>query len=247
MGRLNRVLALLEAFADGSSVLSAEQICARTQNPTATGYRHIRDLCEAGLLVRLPHGYAPGPRIIEWDYMVRSNDPLLLASREPAEQLVADTGLELLLSQLYGERIVNVHYQHSDANPVLALGRGRVVPLFRGSTSRVILAELPARQLRKLYEAHHAEPECLAIGADWKQFGKALAEVRKRGYAVSSGELFPGRVGYAAPVFAEKGHVLGSLTLIGSTARLDAFREDYIAQRVVATADEITRRLSLQT
>ena len=162
MGRLNRVLALLEAFADGSSVLSAEQICARTQNPTATGYRHIRDLCEAGLLVRLPHGYAPGPRIIEWDYMVRSNDPLLLASREPAEQLVADTGLELLLSQLYGERIVNVHYQHSDANPVLALGRGRVVPLFRGSTSRVILAELPARQLRKIYEAHHAEPECLA-------------------------------------------------------------------------------------
>ena len=87
----------------------------------------------------------------------------------------------------------------------------------------------------------------MAIGADWKQFGQALAEVRKRGYAVSSGELFPGRVGYAAPVFAEKGHVLGSLTLIGSTARLDAFREDYIAQRVVATADEITRRLSLQT
>ena len=123
MGRLNRVLEVLEAFADGSSVLSAEQICARTNNPPATGYRHIRDLCEAGLLVRLPHGYTPGPRIIEGDYMVRSNDPLLQASREPAEQLVADTGLELLLSQLYGERIVNVHYLHSEANPLLALGQ----------------------------------------------------------------------------------------------------------------------------
>jgi len=244
MGRLNRVLDVLEAFADGSSVLSAEQICVRTQNPPATGYRHIRELCEAGLLVRLPHGYAPGPRIIEWDYMVRSNDPLLQASREPIEQLVADTGLELLLSQLYGERIVNVHYVHSDGNPLLALGRGRVVPLFRGSTSRVILAELPARQLRRLYEAHQSDPDCVALGADWKQFSKALAEVRRRGYAVSSGELFPGRVGYAAPIFAEKGHVLGSVTLIGSTARLEAFREDYIAQRVVTTAADITRRLS---
>ena len=244
MGRLNRVLDVLEAFADGSSVLSAEQICAHTENPPATGYRYIRELCEAGLLVRLPQGYAPGPRIIEWDYMVRSNDPLLQASREPIEQLVANTGLELLLSQLYGERIVNVHYVHSDANPLLALGRGRVVPLFRGSTSRVILAELPARQLRRLYEAHQSEPDCVALGADWKQFSKALAEVRRRGYAVSSGELFPGRVGYAAPIFAEKGHVLGSVTLIGSTARLEAFREDYIAQRVVATAAEITHRLS---
>jgi len=56
--------------------------------------------------------------------------------------------------------------------------------------------------------------------------------------------LFPGRVGYAAPIFAEKGHVLGSVTLIGSTARLEAFREDYIAQRVVTTAADITRRLS---
>jgi len=244
MGRLNRVFAVLEAFGDGSSVLSAEQICARTENPPATGYRHIRELCEAGLLVRLPKGYAPGPRIIEWDYMVRTNDPLLKASHEPIEQLVADTGLELLLSQLYGERIVNAHYAHSDANPLLALGRGRVVPLFRGSTSRVILAELPARQLRRLYEAHQSEPDCVALGADWKQFSKALAEVRRRGYAVSSGELFPGRVGYAAPIFAEKRHVLGSVTLIGSTARLEAFREDYIAQRVVVTAAEITRRLS---
>ena len=245
-GRLSRVLAVLDTFADGSSVLSAEQICERTGSPIATVYRNIRELVEAGLLVRLPQGYAPGPRIIEWDYMVRSNDPLLAASREQIRLLVADTGLELLLSQLYGERIVNVHYEHNPANERLALGRGRVMPLFRGSTSRVILAELPTRTLRRIFDAHQHEPDLLAIGADWKQFARALTQVRKRGVVMSSGELYPGRVGVAAPIFAERGHVVGSLTLIGTDNRIAAFREDYLCQHVRTAAADITRRLSLQ-
>lgn len=243
--RLARVLSVLEVFADGSSHLSAEQICERASLPQATGYRHIRDLCDAGLLVRLPHGYAPGPRIIEWDYMVRSNDPLLAASRDVIDQLVADTGLELLLSQLYGERIVNTHYQHSAPNELLTLGRGRVVPLFRGSTSRVILAHLPSRALRRLFDAHSGEPELMHFAGDWKLYARRMAEVRRRGFASSSGELFPGRVGIAAPIFAEKGRVLGSLTLIGTAARLDAFRPDYISGHVVQAAQELTRRLAL--
>lgn len=246
LSRLNRVLTLLDAFADGSSVLTAEQICTRTGNAPATGYRYIRELCDAGLLVRLPQGYAPGPRIIEWDYMVRANDPLLNNSRDVMDQLVADTGLELLLSQLYGDRVVNVHYQHTAPNALLELGRGRVVPLFRGSTSRVILAEMPTRQLRRLFDAHQHEPDLQAIGTDWKAFSKALAEVRRRGYAISSGELHPGKMGIAAPIFGERGHVLGSLTLIGSAARFEAYREDYISQHVVSTAGDITRRISFQ-
>jgi len=244
MSRLGRVLKILDAFADGSSVLTAEQICAQTGYALATGYRYLRELCDAGLMVRLPHGYAPGPRIIEWDYMVRSNDPLLAQSREVINQLVADTGLELLLSQLYGDRVVNVHYEHSSQNPVLVFGRGRVMPLFRGSTSRVILASMPTRRLRRLFETHRDSPDLQRIGADWKSFARSLAQVRKLGYAVSRGELHPTKVGIAAPIFGERSSVLGSLTLIGSGSLLEVFREDYISQRVVEGAREITRRLS---
>ena len=242
--RLNRVLSVLEAFADGSAVLTAEQICTRTSNAPATGYRHIRELCDAGLLVRLSHGYVPGPRIIEWDYMVRTHDPLLMAARDVMDKLVADTGLELLLSQLYGDRVVNVHYQHSTANELLQFGRGRVLPLFRGSSSRVILAEMPTRKLRRLFEAHEHDPDLQAIGVQWKTFSKALAEVRKRGYEISSGEMHTGKMGVAAAVFADKGRVLGSLTLIGTVPRFQAFREDYLSERVVETAREISRRIS---
>lgn len=244
LSRLGRVLALLDVFADGESVLTAEELTARTGNPHATAYRYIRELCEAGLMVRLPHGYALGPRIIEWDLRMRTSEPLLAASRGRVDRLVADTGLELLLSQLYGDRVVNVHYEHNAANAPLALGRGRAMPLFRGSTSRVILAHLPTRQLRRLHDAHAQDADVRAIGADWKAFSRTLAEVRRRGFQVSTGELGTDRVGIAAPIFGERGRVLGSLTLIGPAARVQAFREDYITRLVVEAAAEITHGIS---
>ncbi|MBL0422911.1 IclR family transcriptional regulator [Ramlibacter sp. AW1] len=241
---LTKAVSVLDAFSDGSPVLSAEQICARGGYATATGYRYIRDMCEAGLLVRLPQGYAPGPRIIEWDYMIRANDPLLRNSHDLVSRLVADTGLELLLSQLYGDRIVNVYYEHSASNEPLELGRGRVMPLFRGSTSRVILAEMPQRQLRRLYEAHKDDADLQAIGDSWKSFSRALDEVREQGHVVSTGQLHPDKTGISAPVFGVQNHILGSLTLIGSTSRFGALREDYVVACVKDAAQEITRRIA---
>lgn len=240
---LSRVLELLEAFADGDAVLSAEQIGARQGLAMATCYRYIRDLCEAGLLVKLPGGYAPGPRIIEWDRMIRIHDPLLRNCHELVGRLVQDTGLEFLLSQLYGDRIVNVYYEHNTSNETLLFGRGSVMPLFKGSTSRVILAGMAPRQLRRLYEAQRNEAEVLAMGADWKAFNASLADVRQRGYALSSGEVHKDKVGIAAPLFGAQGHILGSLTLIGSGQRFAALREDQVSTRLKAVAEEISSRL----
>ena len=71
-----------------------------------------------------------------------------------------------------------------------------------------------------------------------------MVEVRRRGYAISAGEVHVGRIGIAAAIFAEKGHVLGSLTLIGTEARFKAFREDFLSQSVVEAAGEISRRIA---
>lgn len=240
---LTKAVSVLDAFSDGSPVLSAEQICARNGYATATGYRYIRDMCEAGLMVRLPQGYAPGPRIIEWDHMIRTNDPMLRQSADLVRKLVADTGLELLISQLYGDRIVNVHYEHIASNDLLELGRGRVMPMFRGSSSRVILANMPQRHQRRLFEANKNSPEVKAIGAQWKAFSAGLEKVRSQGHWISAGELHADKTGVSAPVFVQN-HILGSVTLVGSTARFGALREDYVVRSVIDAAAEITRRIS---
>lgn len=245
---LSRVLDLLDSFADGASVLSAEEISARNGLAVATCYRYIRDLCEAGLLVKLPGGYAPGPRIIEWDRMIRENDPLLRNGHEQVRQLVQDTGLEFLLSQLYGDRVVNVHYEHNVSNEPLRLERGSVMPLFKGSTSRVILASMPARQLRRLYEANREDPDVIALGADWKSFSRTMAQVRERGYVISRGQVHKEKVGISAPLYDAQHHILGGLTLIASTQRFDALRDDAVREitdRLTQVARDISQQIAL--
>ncbi|MEZ5658024.1 MAG: IclR family transcriptional regulator [Burkholderiaceae bacterium] len=244
MARLERILSLLDSFSDGPPVATAEQLSARSGHPIATTYRYIRELTDAGLLVRLPRGYAPGPRIIEWDRMVRSHDPLLAESRDIIQELVADTGLELLLSQLYGDKIVNVHYEHNAGNTPLELGRGRVIPLFRSSTSRVILASMRPKQLRRLYDAHAQHPDVRRIGEDWRAFSRALAEVRKQGTSMTVGELHRQNVGISAPIFGDGSHVLASITLISNEARFRMFREDYLRDLILDAATRITQRLA---
>ena len=75
------MLKVLDLFTEEAPALTADEIIARLKYSRPTGYRYVRELVAAGLLVRAPHGYALGPRIIEFDRLIRRHDPLLTASR----------------------------------------------------------------------------------------------------------------------------------------------------------------------
>jgi DNA-binding IclR family transcriptional regulator len=116
--------------------------------------------------------------------------------------------------------------------------------LFRSATSRVILAFLLPRQLKRLYENNANEPDLQRLGPTWKDFSKTMLQIRKQGYCISVGELDPDKTGLAAPIFDEKKRVLGSITLVGSSERFQAFNEDYLAQLITSAAADITLRMS---
>ena len=69
MSSLARMLSILDLFGARAPVLSAEEIIARRNYSRPTGYRYVRELVAAGLLVRAPGGYSLGPRIIELDWL----------------------------------------------------------------------------------------------------------------------------------------------------------------------------------
>ena len=236
------MLDVLDLFKPGMPAIDIEGICRLLDYAPASSYRYVRELCDVGLLVRLPGGYALGPRIIELDLQMREEDPLLNTSRELMETLAAETGLNVLLSELYGNTVINVHQEHGRETDALRFGRGRPMALFRSATARVILAHLPARQLRRVYDDNAEHPDVLRLGDNWKSFAKAMLDTRKRGYSVSEGDLDNGKAGIAAPIFDGK-RVLGSITAVGSYERFHGFNESYLATQVLEVAAEITRRI----
>lgn len=237
------MLDVLDLFKPGTPAVDIESICAQLDYAPASAYRYVRELCDVGLLVRLPGGYSLGPRIIELDLQMREEDPLLSKSRELIQQLAEETGLSVLLSELYGDTVINVHQQPGRDTDPLRFGRGRPMALFRSATARVILAHLPPRHLRRVYDDNATHPDVQRLGDNWKTFAKAMLDTRKRGYSVSEGDLDNGKAGIAAPIFDGK-RVLGSITAVGSFDRFHGFNEAYLSGQVVAIAQDITQRIA---
>ena len=244
MNSLRRMLAVLELLRPDRPTLEVDDICQLLSYSPATAYRYVRELVDVGLLVRLPGGYGLGPRIIEFDLLIRETDPLLNRSRDLVAALAAQTGLNVLLSELYDDKVVTIHQEQGADAQALNFGRGRPMPLFRSATSRVILAWLPARRLRRVHDTHAQAPELHALGADWKSFTRAMLEVRRQGWCLSRGELDSDKTGLAAPIFDDRQRVLGSVTLVGLHDRFAAFDDGRLVGLITAAGREITQRMA---
>lgn len=244
MNSLRRMLDILDLFKPDQPVIDVDAVCSQLGYAPASAYRYIRELSDVGLLVRLPRGYTLGPRIIELDRQMSEYDPLLASSRGIADELVAQTGLDVLVSELYGSTVINVLQKVGKDTDPLNFGRGRPMALFRSATSRVILAYLLPRQLRRIYDANASQPDLQGLGSTWKDFSKTMLQVRKQGYCVSVGELDPGKTGMAAPIFDEKKRILGSITLVGPNQRFEAFNPSFLSGLVTGAARQITTSIA---
>ena len=215
MSSLRRMLAILDLFTEDAPVWTAEDLTDRLGYSRPTGYRYVRELVAAGLLLRLTGGlYHLGPRIIELDHQIRATDPVLNAGLPIMKALAEQTGCHVLLASIYGEQVLNIHHEPGLEPLRLRFSRGVPMPLVRGATSKAILAHLPRVRLKRIFEKHAKAIAQANLGGTWDEFRRALASIRKQGYSYTGGELDPPNVGIAAPVFAADGEVLGAVSFV---------------------------------
>jgi IclR family acetate operon transcriptional repressor len=116
---------------------------------------------------------------------------------------------------------------------------GRPVPLHCAALGKVLLAH-GAAQLPPGRRLERRTPQTVtsrsALEAD-------LATVRRRGYAITDGELEPGLVAVAAPVFRDGGVAVAALSVSGPAIRLTPERVAEVAARCVAEARALSRAL----
>jgi DNA-binding IclR family transcriptional regulator len=122
--------------------------------------------------------------------------------------------------------------------------RGRLMPLYRGATAKIILAHLPTRTLKSLFAHDAAEITAAGLGGSFDEFRRALAAIRRAGICVTHGEVDHGRTGFGAPIFDRDGAVLGSLSLALPSARIDDALTARIAPLTAAGARAVERIMS---
>jgi DNA-binding IclR family transcriptional regulator len=215
---------------------------------TTTTYRYFKQLTKTGLISPVSGAaYTLGPAIIQMDRLIQSSDPMLKGARGVMIDLVgqAAEGSTALLCRLFHDRVMCVHQVmgRGPQEPV-SYERGRLMPLYRGATSKIILAHLPPRTLKALFAHHGGEIADAGLGTSWEEFRRGLTAIRRAGVTVSRGEIDSGRVGVAAPIFDQDRAVLGSLSLALPSAHADETLVERLAALTVAGAREIERTMN---
>jgi DNA-binding IclR family transcriptional regulator len=218
MGTTDRSLSLLKLFTLQRPAWTAEEAAAVLDVSMSTIYRYLLALEDIGLITATSPGrYVLGPAIIQLDRQIQLTDPLLIAARPVMDELVnfAPDSSVVLLCRSFSDKVLCMHQVLSNGPaPLVSYDRGRPMPLFRGATSKIILAFLPPRHLKALYQAYQADVQAAGLGESWDVFRANMAALRKAGYARTEGEIDKGRLGIGVAVLNDDKHAVGSLSYV---------------------------------
>lgn len=246
MTKFARMIDVLDLYSERDTLLTAEDVAARMQISRPTAFRYVRELSRAGFLANYSGRYSLGARIITLDFRIRESDPVLKVARGIMPRLSTETACSSILCRMYNDEIINVHHEVvSNDDSGVTFGRGRPLPLFRGSASKVMLANLPAARLKKICERHQDEPDLQALGADWPAIRAYFADIRRVGYYISNEEIDYRTVGIAAPIRVPGVGTVAVVSLVFSVDRLAMLRTEGLADILKLRMADIAEHLTL--
>lgn len=227
IGVLDKAIALLHAVADEPCGLA--KLCERTGLPRATTHRLAAGLEAHRLLARDGAGrWRLGPALRELSASV--SDPLLTASAAVLPRLRQITGESVQVYRREGSTRVCIAALEPPAGLRDTVPVGARLPMTAGSAAKVLLAHSdPATRQSVLPEAVFTE--------------RALAEVRRRGWAQSVAEREAGVASVSAPVRDGGGAVIAAVSVSGPIDRLGRSPGARWASDLLAASAELTALL----
>lgn len=245
MSSLERLLSVLDVFSETKPIWTIEDVAAALGYPKSTVYRYVKELRDSRLLLSVGRsGYILGPRIIELDRQIQACDPLLTIGKRLLPSLAREAGDGVvLLCSLYGDAVLCIDSWAERSKLSVSYARGRPMPLFRGSASKVILAHLPTRRLSKIFAQYSPLIRDAGLGDNWDAFKRNLQAIRDRPFYATGSEIDKGVFAVSAPIFSNK-RILASLTFAMPDKRRNERSVAKIADLVVTSAGDIGSALS---
>lgn len=247
MNSLEKMIGIIDLFDAGEDAVTVtfEELFDKLGYTRSTLYRYLKTLTDAGLLTSLPGvGYMLGPRIVELDYKIRTGDVLIRAARPMMEELSSRFKAIALLCRRFKFEVLCVHQETGTDAIHSNYDRGRMRSLLHGAASIAILAYLPDHQLKKFQSLSQADFAAAGFGSTLSEVKTVLRQHRERGWVRTTGDVTPGVVGIAAPVFDARSEIIGSLSLTLKDAQMSAKTVDDVAERVIFCAGILSKTVA---
>jgi DNA-binding IclR family transcriptional regulator len=242
---VERAAAILTALGSGTPRLGVTEIAERVGLAKPTVYGLLRTLEKHDLVAQDPDTgkYSLGPGVLQLGNAFLDGSELRARSLLWAEALAQRAGEAVWVATLSGSRVIVLHHVFRPDNTVQILEVGAAIPWHACALGHAMAAATPQTSLARLLAADLA-PLTGRTKTTRAALGRALAQVRKQGYAIEDQEATVGDAGIAAAILNREGSVAGAIGLVGPAERLLATAaRDELARAVTDSARSISRDL----
>jgi DNA-binding IclR family transcriptional regulator len=242
---VERAAAILGALGSGTPRLGVTEIAERVGLAKPTVYGLLRTLEKHDLVVQDPDSgkYSLGPGVLQLGNAYLDGSELRARSLLWAEALAQRANEAVWVATLSGTRVIVLHHVFRPDNTVQILEVGAAIPWHACALGHAIVAQLPATASARVMAADLV-PLTGRTKTTRAALSRALAQVRKNGYAVEDQEATVGDAGVAAPIMNRHGTVAGAIGVVGPVERLLASgTRDELARAVVDSARSVSRDL----
>lgn len=242
---VERAAVILGVLGSGTPRLGVTEIAERVGLAKPTVYGLLRTLVEHDLAAQDPFTgkYSLGPGVLQLGNAYLDGSELRARSLLWAESLAQRANEAVWVATLSGTRAIVLHHVFRPDNTVQILEVGAAIPWHACALGHAIVAYLPQAESARVMSAERA----VLTGrtkTTRAALGQALAQVRRRGYAIEDQEATVGDAGIAAPIVNRGGTVAGSIGLVGPAERLLAHgTRAELARAVVESARSVSRDL----
>jgi DNA-binding IclR family transcriptional regulator len=242
---VDNALAVLFAVADETEEeVTLTGIARKLGMPKANVLRFLAGLEEYGLIVReKDRSIQLGFGVLALADAFHARVPLARRSLPHLRWLRDATGETAALQIVLGTERSCIQQIESPADIRWAVPVGRRYPIASGAAGKVLMAFMGEAERDALLKQERYRPLTAKSLPDLASFKRALAEVRRSGYALSDNETRMGASAAAAPVRDHFGTVVAAMTVAGPSERVFAGRLQELAGLVVQAANALSADL----
>lgn len=226
-----RVLELLEFFAEWRRPASVKEICQSLGYPQSSTSVLMRSLCDSGYFDHEPRTgmYVPNVRLAlatAWigEHLFSEQSLLRLM-----ERILASCGHTVMIGTQQGVHVRYLHVLQATRSERFTTKTGSLRPLFRSAPGKMLLTTKMEREIPALLRRANALETDPQLRIDLPRALREREEAQRNGYAMSMGTSMPGAAALAILLPVPHDHEPMTLSLGGPMREIRRDRDRLVA------------------
>lgn len=243
-GSVAKAFRILDVLAASPREMTAKEVAHTIGANLPTTHRFLVSLEEVGAVARTQLGrFQLGLTLSKLGSRVEDNKLLIDAVQPELDALAAEFREVVHCAVRTGAGALTIAQAAPERSLLAGHPVGHIQPLHCTAAGKMLLASLEAGLMERFLGALELTPHTKATITDRAALARALAEIRRAGYAVDDQESEEGLRSVALPIRNARGRTLAVIDLSAPVHRLDDVRLAQVRAAIASRAERVAHHL----